>query len=93
MRSFSKRFYKKIFKYRYSRNYAIQSKGILVSPVTAAISSTRLANNGYKPYFHLKTIFNLNEFLMYDFYNFHSKQISGKFLNNSKLSKVWTTKI
>lgn len=49
--------------------------------------------NNFKPLLHIKIIFNLNEFLLYDFYNFHKNQLVSKFNNKYKQLRIWTTRL
>ena len=96
-RKYTKRFYRKVLKKRYDRKIKLDALDysrwrfitIWDRPFNPEIS--------FKSFFHIKIFFNINEFLMYDFYNFHkgaitnglkSKNISPKFIPKKPWRKL-----
>jgi hypothetical protein len=75
-RRYTKRFYRNVLNRRYVRNAKLNSvrhniwlsKEIWNKPYKDKVS--------FKAFFHIKTFFNINEFIMYDFYNFHKSALN-----------------
>lgn len=93
-RRYTKKFYRRVLKKRYDREMTLvkfRSSEIVYSRIWL---KTQFTPVDFKAYFHIKTIFNLNEFLLYDFYNYHSKLLlKTPAVNKLKLlhqgSKPW----
>lgn len=92
-RKYKKRFFRKILKKKIKKwvNIKKQIYTHVKSPLLVLIKIPKIS---FKTYFHIKNIFNLNEFLLYDFYNFHKNLILNPIrknkLNYSKLTtKLW----
>ena len=79
LRRYTRRFYRRVLNKRYEKNislingnYANWSSSLLYrTPMQKSVN--------FKAFFHIKVFFNLDEFLLYDFYNFHKSLLSVNF--------------
>ena len=91
-RRYIRRFYRRIFKSRYIKSFRPSQLKILKINETFLFGDTVKTIKSMKPFFHIKNIFNLNEFLMYDFYNFHKSRIHKQSKGIPRRLREYTTK-
>lgn len=91
-RKYMRRFYRRVFKLRYTRSYKPDQVKLLQQSTRAFTSVSQDMQLSMKPFFHIKNIFNLNEFLMYDYYNFHKSRLNRSSGNPTRRLKELTTK-
>ena len=91
-RRYIRRFYRRIFRSRYIKSFRPSQLKILKINETFLFGDTVKTINSMKPFFHIKNIFNLNEFLMYDFYNFHKNRIHKQSKGIPRRLREYTTK-
>lgn len=75
LRKYTKRYYRRVFKKRYDRHLLIDNAVYNLWSSTKIWNPPFKAKISYKSFFHIKIFFNLSEFLMYDFYNFHKTML------------------
>lgn len=79
-KKYTKRFYRRVLRKRYDRVVPLL-KGVVTD--LSYVHSWRPSYDtriNFKSYFHIKTIFNLDEFLLYDFYNYHNQLLKRNFI-------------
>lgn len=91
-KKYSKKFFKKIFKKKYLKKLRNLKENLLAFTGTYLWAKKLPINVSFKPYFHIKNIFNLNDFLLYDFYNFHKNLLINKFKKTSRKIKRFLIK-
>lgn len=91
-KKYSKKFFKKIFKKKYLKKLRNLKENLLTFTGTYLWAKKLPINVSFKPYFHIKNIFNLNDFLLYDFYNFHKNLLINKFKKTSRKIKRFLIK-
>lgn len=91
-RKYMRRFYRRVFKLRYSRSYKPDQIKLLQQSTRTLACVSHGTQASMKPFFHIKNIFNLNEFLMYDYYNFHKSRLNRSSGNATRRLKELTTK-
>lgn len=82
-KKYTRRFYRRVLFKRYDRK--IKTKKFKINNWAQSTwwsNSVKIRFN-IKSLFHIKTIFNIKEFLLYDYYNYHSNII--RYNNNKKL--------
>lgn len=93
-RRYGRKFYRNLLNKKYSHNIQIKDWGIKFWVSSVVVRKPFSENVSYRPFFHVKTFFNINEFLMYDYYNFHRSFLIkdlglAKYKNEFFAKKPW----
>lgn len=75
-RRYGRRFYRKLLKRRYIRSVVLKTWSTKVWAYTNVWRRPLQCHISYKAFFHIRIFFNISEFLLYDFYNFHRSVLS-----------------
>lgn len=93
-KKYTRRFYRKVLFKRYDRKIRLKKADSLNWASNFVWKRCLKLKFNFKHLFHIKTIFNLNEFLLYDFYNFHNSvrrynKNKNLLFNRQAIKKPW----
>jgi hypothetical protein len=86
-RKYTRRFYRKVLKKRYDRDVQLGTGTFSNWISSVTWNNKQHAPVNFKAFFHLKIFFNINEFLLYDFYNYHKNFLKGSFIDKNSPQK------